>query len=558
MKTPKFTLACGFVLLAASLLADVSHRIVDSSLKLAAPAGSAGDRIVFVWDTEDKGDDAAAWAHSAVVTESVPTGGANYTLDLAELGVSNGSACGLISVRSYRCLDQLGTFNGAYVETAFKDSDCHGVAFGFYATAKTSDWGNFIGTKEDVSGDDNKGFLLSLNSSNLTSWFYVNNGTRSPERPAVKTDAVNEVSFKDGVFTLNGSTIHSGLATPVGMSGLHMRVGRSQDSRIQSGWWTHVEFAGSDGKNLIEYVPVQQGDGTVGFYDKVSGAFVPPTSGTFTAGTATGATIARVMPHQAFAATGVAPITVSFRGSRLVADVPAHYAGDRLLLLWDDTDEGSEIGNWANRYELASVVKKGGGSHVVDLGRLGVRNGQPCAVVAVQQYEPLAMLEMPDTTTYVDTGVRDLDCYGLSLGFYGNECTGQRGFVLHLHRNLRSWDGFRHWHGQHLIQRLVLVLSRRQVLSASESQDGFHQRSRLRKSDVHFERFDSHADFAADHHPGGIGGRQRTEHVSGTLADRRAVPFRLVVACEFSGRQRRESHRLHPGEAHDGRKGLLL
>ena len=427
MKTPKFTLACGFVLLAASLLADVSHRIVDSSLKLTAPAGSAGDRIVFVWDTEDKGDDAAAWAHSAVVTESVPTGGANYTLDLAELGVSNGSACGLISVRSYRCLDQLGTFDGAYVETAYKDSDCHGVAFGFYATAKTSDWGNFIGTKEDVSGDDNRGFLLSLNSANLTSWFYVNNGTRSPERPAVKTDAVNEVSFKDGVFTLNGSTIHSGLATPVGMSGLNMRVGRSQDYRIQSGWWAHVEFAGSDGKNLIEYVPVQQGDGTVGFYDKVSGAFVPPTSGTFTAGTATGETIARVLPHQAFAATDVTPIAVSFTGTRLVADVPARYAGDRLLLLWDEADKGSEIGNWANRYELASVVKKGGGSHVVDLGRLGVRNGQACAVVAVQQYEPLAMLKMTDATTYVDTGVRDSDCYGLSLGFYGNECSGNGG-----------------------------------------------------------------------------------------------------------------------------------
>ena len=405
--------ACGAVLVSLTLSADVSYRIFGPTLKVMAPAGSAGDRIVFVWDTEDKGDDAADWAHSAVVTESVPTGGADFTLDLAELGVTEGVACGLISTRTYQCLDQLGTFDGAYVDTGVKDTDCYGVAFGFYATEKTKDWGYFIGTYEA------DGFVMGNNSSNFASWNWAYRTGKKTPRPSVNTDSVNEVSFHDAQFWLNGERKASSLGDgSVGLHGSTMFVGRADfDSRIQYGWWTHVEFAGSDGKNLIEYVPVQQGDGTVGFYDKVSNAFVPPTSGTFTAGTATGATIARVLPHQAFTAKDCAPITLVVEGVRLVADVPAYFGGAQLVLVWDDVDKGDGLSDWGHLKVLAPVIPAGGGIFSADLVQLGVKNGQHVSIIALHKFKMLDKVCVAGSS-YVDTGVKDLDCYRATFGFY--------------------------------------------------------------------------------------------------------------------------------------------
>ena len=411
-----FLLACGVCLISSALFAGVSYRLLGPILKVTASAGSAGDGIVFVWDEADRGDDVANWAHSAVVTESVPTGGSTYRLDLASLGVTEGMACGLVATRTYQCLDRLGTFNGAYVDTGVKDTDCYGVAFGFYATTKTTDWGYFIGTYES------NGFTIGNNSSNFASWNWAYRTGKGSPRPTVKTDSVNEVSFHDAEFWLNGTQKASSLGDgSVGLSGSTMYVGRAVfDSRIQYGWWTHVELVGADGKNLIEYVPTQQSDGTVGFYDRVSGSFVKPTSGTFTAGSLTGTTISQAFPHIPFTAANCEPITVSVAGARLTADVPASFAGEQLLLVWDDEDKGDQPENWAQSAIIAPILPAGGGTVTADLRALGVRNGQAVRVVARHVFDLLDQVKV-SSGSYVDTGVKDSECTRAAFGFYAEQ-----------------------------------------------------------------------------------------------------------------------------------------
>lgn len=405
---------CGLVA-ASALFADVSYRILGPTLQVTAPADAAGDRVVFVWDSSDRGDDVASWAHAEVVTEAVPTGGAAYELDLAALGVTEGTACGFISTRPYATLDLLGTFNGAYVDTGVKDTDCHAVSFGFYAPAKSADWGYFIGSAEG------NGFTIGNNSADFTSWNWAyRNGKKYP-RPTAKTDGVNEVVFRNASFTLNGTVVSSVLdAGSVGLSGLTIRIGRTNDSRIQSGWWSHVELAGSDGKNLVAYVPVQAPDGTVGFYDSVSRTFVKPTSGAFTAGTPTGGTVSHVLPRQAFTARDCEPIAVSVVDARLTAHVPAYFAGEQLALVWDDADKGLDPSAWAHAEVLAPVLPAGGGTVTADLRKLGVRNAQTVGVIALHLFEMLDQVKVSEAS-YVDTGVKDSECTRAAFGFYAEQ-----------------------------------------------------------------------------------------------------------------------------------------
>ena len=415
-----FLVACGVCLVSSALFADVSYRLLGPTLKVTVPADSVGDKVVFVWDSVDRGDDIANWAHAAVVAESAPEGGAIYRLDLPSLGVTEGAACGLVSIRPYRYLDTLGTFNGAYVLTSVKDTDCYGVSFGFYATTKTSDWGYFIGTAE------NNGFVIGNNSASAASWNWAyRNGKKSP-RPSVRNDSINEVSFHDAQFWLNGSRVqlsqgYSMDAGSVGLSGNSFCIGRwLSDGRIQSGWWSHVELKDSDGKNLIEYVPVQGADGTAYFYDKVSGAPVKPTSGTFTAGTPTGETLLVALPHRAFVAKDCEPITLSVSDARLAVNVPAYFAGGRLELVWDDVDRGDDPSAWANTEVLASVIPAGGGRVFADLRKLGVKNGQTVSVVALHRFEMLDRVKISEAS-YVDTGVKDSDCTRAAFGFYAEK-----------------------------------------------------------------------------------------------------------------------------------------
>ena len=420
----------GFALIAGmALYAEVACSFEGATMNVVAPSTHAGCRLVLLWDAADKGDDPSAWANSREVSAAVPAAGARYAVDLNSLGITNGTPCRIVAYERYRLLDKLQmTSKQCYVDTGFKDTEVYEVRFGFYGNSgnSSSGWNYIMGTAEGTS-DSNRGFTVGQNSTSFGSWFWTYTGHRSgSDRPSVSNNTINEAVFGHRKFTLNGNDVKSDLAEgAVGVQNLNIFLGRAQSNtdRYHYGWWSHVSFYGTNGVALLDYIPVQRSDGKVGFWDRVTSSLVTSTGGgAFTAGTVTNegfevvCSMQRVRPNHA--------ISLEMRGSKLFVFAPAGLAGEQLMLVWGDGDQGGNIADWPNSVEIASVVGKDGGVYVADLARLGVRNGQTCRVAAVHRFVLLDMLKMPDRTTFVDTGIPDSACYSVRLGFYGNESTG--------------------------------------------------------------------------------------------------------------------------------------
>jgi len=415
----------GFALMAAMAVhGGVTCLFEGATMKVLAPASHVGAHLVLLWDATDKGTDPAAWANSHEIAAEVPAGGAQYAVDLASLGIKNGTPCRIAVYERYRLLDKLQmTSTKCYIDTGFKDTEVYGVRFGFYGNSgyASAGWNYIIGTAEG-SSDSKRGFIVGQNSTSFGSWFWTYTGYRSgSDRPTVSNSSINEAAFTNRMFTLNGNVVKSGLAEgSVGAYALNIFLGRAQSntSRYHYGWWSHVSFDDADGNKLLDYIPVQRSDGVVGFWNRVTDKLVTSTGGgAFTAGTVTNEGFEVVISMQRV--TPNHQISLEVTGSRLYANVPSGLASEQVLLVWDDADKGNDVDAWANRHELAAVVGANGGTYCADLARLGVRNGQTCRVFARHNLRLLDMLEMPNSTTYIDTGILEGVCYGVRFGFYG-------------------------------------------------------------------------------------------------------------------------------------------
>ena len=422
----KFALLMVALMAAMAVHAGVTCLFEGATMKVLAPASHVGAHLVLLWDTTDKGTDPAAWANSHEIAAEVPAGGAQYAVDLASLGIKNGTPCRIVVYERYRLLDMLKMpTSKTYIDTGIKDSDCYGVYFGFYGNEKSADFANFIGTSES------SGFTVGANSSSVNSWYWYYRNAKYNPRPSVNTASINEASFANQTFTLNGSVVKSDLpAGSVGASGANMFLGTwGAKNRYLYGWWSYVRFIGENGDALLDYIPVQRSDGVVGFWNRVTDKLVTSTGGgAFTAGTVTNEGFEVVISMQRV--TPNHQISLEVTGSRLYANVPSGLASEQLLLVWDDADKGNDVDAWANSHELAAVVGANGGTYCADLARLGVRNGQTCRVFARHNLRLLDMLEMPNSTTYIDTGILEGVCYGVRFGFYGTGISANYGNVI--------------------------------------------------------------------------------------------------------------------------------
>ena len=266
-----------------------------SMLTIDVPPCCAGERLTILWDTSDKGDDASAWAHSAVVADSAVAG--TYSVHLSSLGMRNGDVCRVFAWNTYLPLDMLkqDTYR-SYVHTGLVDSDVYGVRFGYFSIAKQAKTAPCIGSVGTSGG----GFLVLSDGDIRTNVAVVLRGSWVTERPPVKyggnstaNDAslINEIAFTNGVFTLDGEIVNSDIGTglPVGKQGRPMSVGTAynyRNSNAMFGWWTHVSFDGADGSRILDYIPVKRAsDDAVGFWDRVTKRFLTSAgTGGFTAG----------------------------------------------------------------------------------------------------------------------------------------------------------------------------------------------------------------------------------------------------------------------------------
>ena len=285
-------------------------------LTISVPSGLVGERLMVLWDAEDRGDEVLAWSHSAVIVESAEA--RSYSVRMSSLGIRNGDVCRVAAANAFQLLDKLQMADAnCYVNTGVVDSNCYGVRFGFYGTSQSSPNGFGAVIGRDSPSED--GFLVTASSDSIANWivFYRSTKDAVGTRPAVSNSEINEAEFAGGVFTLNATTVKTGLASgPVGETGAQVVLGRwtrqwsngSTYYRCHPGWWSHVSFDDADGNRILDYIPAKRvSDGKVGFYDRAKLAFVTSSgTGNFSAGAVTNETpIVAVNASKTFTIKGI-------------------------------------------------------------------------------------------------------------------------------------------------------------------------------------------------------------------------------------------------------------
>ena len=174
--------------------ARVSCVVNGSALTVRASSLYAGKALALLWDDADKGDVASDWANKTNILDNVPSTGTSVTVDLAALGITNGTPCRIATLGLYERLETL--YMGSkqtYINTGFKDTEVYGVRFGFYGNTcsePNSGWGYCIGSTEGASGD--RGFVVGMSGVNYDKWFWTYNDTYASAdmRPAALTNEV--------------------------------------------------------------------------------------------------------------------------------------------------------------------------------------------------------------------------------------------------------------------------------------------------------------------------------------------------------------------------------
>ncbi|MBR0505554.1 MAG: hypothetical protein IJJ84_09100, partial [Kiritimatiellae bacterium] len=407
----------------------ISLEMRGSKLFVFAPAGLAGEQLMLVWGDGDLGGNIADWPNSVEIASVVGKDGGVYIADLARLGVRNGQTCRVAAVHRFVLLDMLKMPDRTtFVDTGIPDSACYSVRLGFYgneSTGNNSQFCNFIGTGESVGTTGC--FTIGMNNDSYTSWYWIHRKNKSDSRPTVSTNSINHVGVTNRMFTVNGIVKDSNLEEgAVGMSGRNMHLGTFVDrSRFLHGWWSYVRFDDADGNAILDYVPAQRTtDGTVGFYDRATDSFVISTGGgAFLAGTVTNEAQVVVNSSCTVIPYNIPSLEVTLTGLTLSVGVPTGLAGERLVLLWDDSDKGGDPTAWANSEVLAASLSASGGTYSANLSALGIGRGDVCRVATVNGVELLDMLQMPNKYSYIDTGIPDSACAGVHYGFYGTGIT---------------------------------------------------------------------------------------------------------------------------------------
>ena len=129
---PAFAAVCAMSL---PSVADVTYSLDGGMLTVNAPSSLAGKGLFLLWDAEDKGTTASAWANSTNIVDTVPAVGGTYTVELGRYGITNGQPCRIASSTAYQRLDKLHmNVAGAYANTGVPANNVYGRKLGYYNT----------------------------------------------------------------------------------------------------------------------------------------------------------------------------------------------------------------------------------------------------------------------------------------------------------------------------------------------------------------------------------------------------------------------------------------
>ena len=414
-----FCVACAMSL---PSFADVAYSLEGGTLTVNASSSDAGKNIRLLWDESDKGALVSDWANSTSIADCVPVDGGTFSVELGSFGITNGQPCRIASSMSYQWLDKLLISTNAYAETAVMGKNLYGVRLGYYNTGNNGqDSPYFMGYGSN--------FYLGISEKDGTKLRYKWHGTNGGETLTISDSEINDIAFTNGFININGTVQSPTVSGAAGKTDTgYIRIGRTSSNnyatRYAYGWWSYVTFYGSDGEVLLDYVPVKrEWDEKVGFYDKVTKEFVPSSgSSEFIAGNAGEVFVDSEILTETFSPSCM--IQMSVQKGRLTATVPSGLGGEQLILLWDDSDKGSDVASWAHSTILSEQIANGGGTYTASFSGLGVRNGSVCRVVAANCFYPLDKVQSTSGQAYISSGIWSYDVYGVRLGYYN---TGNNG-----------------------------------------------------------------------------------------------------------------------------------
>ena len=437
-----------FGLIAPPLFADTHVCQNGATLTVTAPSTLAGKGLLLQTDAESAG----TWTTATNIVGAVPSEGGVYTVDLAALGIANGTACRIASAICYERLDKLLMEDrNKYIDTHIQGKNVYGVKMGFYptrrGTAGTTDanfalncgkagstsWtaglGGFHIGIGSITQDDNGDTKVRLEGPVM--WGHHGYGASGAERPNWSTNVLNDIAFTNRVFTLNGVTIKSDLnAGAISTNELTVTMGRNNPSGSSNyyslcGYWGWLRLDDENGDAIIDYVPVRRAsDRKVGFWDSVSKSLVVPTNEnqnlSVGEGVATGEIICDDSTLEVVAADIVPnrQLAYSSEAGVVTISIPAGLAGESIIIAWDSEDKGDDLAAWTHSATLTDSATEG--DLAARLSRLGIRNGDYARVFAANVYKPIDKLYAADNHRYVDTGIKDTDVYGVRFGFQNN------------------------------------------------------------------------------------------------------------------------------------------
>lgn len=271
--------------------------IADNVATVTVPAGVAtGEKLYLVSDAADRGLDVQAWHDAAVLSESIPAAGGTFTCSLGEVCSFTENVVRVFAVEDYTRLASL-TANEAndYNDTGVLDNLCYGIEYGYQPINGAGLYGKTLSSvsgtlRLERAGNGNKpryNYCACNDSYAQVTFTFDLNGS-----------ACNDIVFTRHAFFHNGTNRGSCITCPMDKTGTMLRMnnkGLAANDR-DSGKWYYLRLFARSGCKLVDYVPAQRADGTIGFVDLAGRTFVTPTGGgAYTSDNVVQGTISRII-----------------------------------------------------------------------------------------------------------------------------------------------------------------------------------------------------------------------------------------------------------------------
>ena len=280
-KSITFAVVAASLTLSAMAVPTLTVTKGDGSINVSVPAGAADaeSKLYLVWDTEDHGDELAAWpSENYIRRDDDLSAGGTYTFSTNSLP-ENYCARAIVA-KTVNVVDsiRLGQ-NSSYVDTGISATSVYGIDIKYRRSDEqllTDELSYAL-----ISGKMDDGTIAHWKGANLyMRWNGVDYGYIFQN--ILSTTDVKEIAVTNGIASINGEgcsfqknngPISGAMGTVDKTVLLSAAWNGSSVERYMDAYWYAATLFGADGSALVDLVPAKVDD-TPKFYDKVSNTYI--------------------------------------------------------------------------------------------------------------------------------------------------------------------------------------------------------------------------------------------------------------------------------------------